>query len=137
MKRSGYMSARLCVALMSAGLYSGCSAFLDKSGPLPIVFSEEVLALAWEADDTGIDGSGDTVARFNVYYRELGTLPWVFLSATPDGSPATTINRGVLIGGGSFEFAVQSVYADGTTSELHKSSDFSASPPGGWYLKWN
>jgi len=95
--------------------------------------AEDALVLAWDADYASIEGSASATVRYNIYYRELGTLSWTYLKSTPDENPTVIVSR---IGIGSYEFAVQAVFRNGKQSDYHKSSDFSASPPGGWYLKW-
>lgn len=135
MRRTNSLKAlKLIVILASSTAFiSGCSVLLSSSGPLPVTYAEDTLVLAWDADHESIEGSASATVSYKIYYRELGTLTWIYLQSTPDDRATATIQR---IGNGSYEFAVQSVLGNGKTSERHGSSDFSASPPGGWYLKW-
>lgn len=113
---------------------SGCSALLGFGSALAITHVEDTLQLAWDAEQGGIAGTPSATASFNVYYRRLGTLTWIFLQATGNSIPAATISR---IGYGKYEFAVETVSNDGKISAKHTSMDYSAWPAGGWYLKWD
>ena len=120
------------VALMSL---TGCGFLLTASGPSPITVVGDLLSLSWDADQTSIPDTPSATAYFDLYYRRLGTLSWTHIHQTPDFRTAATILRGSLPPG-NYEFAVQAVYHNGRTSELHTSTDFTAWPPGGWYVQW-
>lgn len=123
------------IILISVFFLSGCRFFLSLSGPIPVDYHEHTLTLSWENEHTEIEGTPVATAYFNVFYRDLGTTEWTFLQTTDDSQSSISIRHGSL-GDGDYEFAVQAVYNNGKTSALHCSSDFSAWPPGGWYLRW-
>ena len=113
----------------------GCRFFISLSGPIPIEYSGSTLVIAWDNNESGIEGAPSTTAYFNIFYRELGEIEWKFLDATTDSQSTISIQYGT-VGNGDFEFAVQAVHNNEETSVLHCSSDFSAHPLGGWYVKW-
>ena len=126
--------ALVAIALLVLSL-SGCRWMLSNSGPVPVVVAADSLGLAWDADDAQLGNQPSSVDHYNVYYRAYGTADWLLLRATKGSSPGTTITSSEL-DFGSYEFAVEGVYRDGSTSGMHGSSDFSAWPTGGWYVVW-
>lgn len=122
------------VPLLSVSL-SGCRWLLSNFGPVPVVVAADFFVLAWDSDDPQPADQSSSVDHYNVYYRSIGAVDWVPLHATEDETPETII-RSSALDFGSYEFAVEEVYNDGRTSELHSSSDFAAWPPGGWYVVW-
>ena len=117
----------------SIALHS-CSKFFLNTGVLPIDYSGDFLALSWE-DEIVLEEYRSTVDYYNIYYRPLGTLQWSLLGEAAAGSGSFCISK-LELGYGKFEFAVEAVYLNGRCSELHASTDFSAWPPGGWYVNW-
>jgi len=126
--------ALIATALLALSL-SGCRWLLSNSGPIPVVVAAESLGLAWDSNESQLPDQPSSVDHYNVYYRPHGTADWRFLHATEDDTAGTTIVSSEL-DFGSYEFAVEVVYRDGTTSARHGSSDFSAWPTGGWYVVW-
>ena len=108
---------------------------IPSTGPVSIEFAGEALTLAWDENLKGIEGTQSAITHFDVLYRPLGTLAWVYLQSTTGALPTITIQK-QSVGIGKYEFAVQAVYGNGGKSDIHGSSDITANPPGGWYLNW-
>ena len=128
--------AGLFLVSLSVLALGGCRWLLAGSGPTPIVVRSESIELSWDATQPTTLGLSPAVDHYRVYYRTYATLEWVYLKPTSANETTTTITRPDL-DVGSYEFAVQEVYGDGTRSAIHGSSDFTAWPPGGWYLVWH
>lgn len=126
--------ALVAMALLVLSL-SGCRWMLSNSGPVPVVVAADFFSLAWDSETAQLADQPSSVDHYNVYYRAYGTVDWVLLHATRGSRAGTTITSWEL-DFGSYEFAVEEVYRDGSTSGMHGSSDFSAWPPGGWYVIW-
>ncbi len=131
-----YFSRRLTlfflVTIIISFLLFSCGLF--KIGPVEIVYSASSLTLSWDDDADYID-TLSSVDYYNVYYRQFGALRWIFFDSTKYGASFITINK-KQIGTGEFEFGVEAVNKKGAKSEIHASTDFSAWPSGGWYVKW-
>ena len=108
---------------------------MENSGPVPIVVRSDVIVIEWEADEPLLADATLGQLRYDVYYRTYGTLPWNYLHST-DGAETTTQIRQTELGVGAFELAVEKILANKEKSDLHASSDFTAWPPGGWYVIW-
>ena len=128
-------AARVLAVGVLVLLLSGCRWLLSNTGPVPIVVASDFITLSWDSDTSPIPDQPSSVDHYNVYYRSHGTLAWQLLHRTAGPGSTTTIGSWEL-DFGSYEFAVQEVYRDSRTSELHGSSDFAAWPPGGWYVVW-
>ena len=120
----------------AVAVFSGCRFPLSYGkGPVPIEFRSSILSLSWDAENTGIEGVSSATSRFDLFYRELGSTGWIFLKSTPGSQSSVSVMHREL-GDGDFEFAVQAVYKNEKKSDLHGSTDFSAWPSGGWYVRW-
>ena len=127
---------RVFLYIAAALVLSGCPLPLSSSGgPLPYQYNKDALILAWDAEQTGIEGTLSATSHFDVYYRPYGKPVWIFIKSTPDFRNSISIMHDE-VGDGDFEFAVQAVYNSERTSDMHGSSDFSAWPAGGWYIRW-
>jgi len=105
---------------------------LNKPGT-PILIQGTQFDLLW---DPGEGGSPmDPVVRYNVYYRNHGTFPWVFLGDTGTLVESYQISTDILPHG-SYDFAVSSVTASGAESVPHTSLEDTAEPQTGWYVVW-
>lgn len=128
--------AAIAVLLLAAATLSSCQAILAQRGPARIVATGDTLTLSWDADQSAWPGSPSATEHFRVYVRPLGPGSWTFVRATQGFLPRITIHRFELAAG-DYEFAVQAVYNNGDRSTLHTSTDYSAWPPGGWYVQWD
>jgi len=117
-------------------LLSGCPGLFSSFGPLPIEHTATMLILSWDNLEAGLEGTPSSVDHYDLFYRPLGMVSWVYVQSTPDAACTVSISQS-RVGYGKFEFAVQTVYRSGRKSELHTSTDFSAWPPGGWYVDWH
>jgi len=125
----------LVAILFLALSLSACRWWLSDSRPVPVVVAAHAFVLGWDSEDAQLDDQASSVDHYNVYYRSYGTVEWAFLHAT-ENNMAETIILSSALDFGSYEFAVEEVYHDGKTSALHSSCDFTAWPPGGWYVVW-
>ena len=99
----------------------------DPALPQLLVVRGENFTLAW-------DGGPEPVAEYRAYTRQHGTVEWTQIAA---GLEAASISIDTtILAYGVYEFAVSSVAADGTESDLHTSLDPTADPGTGWYLSW-
>lgn len=114
--------------------FNGCSFFFKSVGPLPIEIKSESFILAWEAEKVLIPDIPTAIKEFNIYYRKLNSEKWKLLKTVSKDSLQTTVSIFELSGYGDYEFGVQQVYNNEASSIIHKSTDFSAKPRGGWYL---
>jgi hypothetical protein len=94
-----------------------------------------IVTIAWDVSTSSIGGGRSPVSHYDLYCRQLGTGQWRFLKQQSGSEPHATISFAHM-GEGSYEIGIQEVHKDGNRSELHTSTDFSAWPPGGWYLVW-
>lgn len=117
-------------------ILSGCPGLFSSFGPLPIEYSAEILNLSWDDNGGGIEGIPSAVDHYDLYYRSLGMVSWVYLMSTSDNQTTASVSQ-TRTGYGKFEFAVQTVHENGLKSKLHTSADLSAWPPGGWYVNWH
>lgn len=113
---------------------SGCSFFLQNSGPMPITVSMSSFLIAWDAEDESLGDLPSSTSYYNLYYRELFSKDWILLKSTMGNRTMVTVTVSELDGNGNYEFGIEQVYRNGRTSEIHGSTDFSAKPAGGWYL---
>jgi len=113
---------------------SGCSFFLQDSGPVPITVSTSSFFIAWDADGESLIDLPSSTDYFKLYYRELFAKDWIFLKSTMGNRSMVTVTVAELEGNGNYEFGIEQVYNNGRSSEIHGSTDFSAKPAGGWYL---
>lgn len=125
----------MLVISLSVLALGGCRWLLQEAGPVPIVVRSESVGLSWDPRDQTVPDLSSSVDHYRVYYRPYGTAQWVFLNATSGTETSTSITRGAL-DFGTYEFGVREVYRNGSHSAIHGSSDFTAWPPGGWYLVW-
>ena len=116
-------------------LFAGCQWLMENSGPVPIVVRSDRIILSWDSEGPAISGDVGVAVQYNVYYRSYGTLHWNYLHSTGDGETVTEISHTELEHG-DYEFAVEKMRTNDETSDLHASSDFTAWPPGGWYVIW-
>ena len=128
--------AAFTAILASVFVLSGCPGLFSSFGPLPIEYTESQLTLSWDDNTGGIEGTPSGVDYYDLYYRSLGMVSWVYLLSTSDNKTTATVAQSST-GYGKFEFAVQTVYENGSKSKLHTSADLSAWPPGGWYVNWH
>ena len=93
---------------------------------------ETPFTLAWNPPSTG------STKEYNLFVREKDSEHWLYLATT--SGMVSEDGRNFDVSGhprgdpfeGAYEFAVDAVYSDGRTSELHKSFDEDAEPSP-WY----
>ncbi len=106
--------------------------------PFLLTARSESVILAWHPAVLDIPNSSVAEAKsYRVYYTFIGSTNWLLLAEVQaTDNPRYTIHFKDLQGEGDYAFAVQAVMMDGRASPLHASTDFTASPPSGWYLFW-
>ncbi|WP_319562183.1 hypothetical protein [Marispirochaeta sp.] len=129
---------RYSLIVLTLALWTGCKLPLDfladDSGPAPIYISRDSFMLAWEAEEPLIAELPSSVHHFNIYYRKLHEKKWRPLKSTGVFKVCSTISVMEMDGYGSYEIGIAEVLNNGTVREIHKSTDFTAKPAGGWYL---
>jgi hypothetical protein len=105
-----------------------------------IVYSSDVLVLTWNEprqDNAALIGP---LLYYQVYYRDYYRdtvdVDWTLIDFVyPASEPEYALHH-TDFGNGVYEFAVNAVYQKGFISPLHKSSDATADPFGGWIVMW-
>ncbi len=103
---------------------------------MEILHKSSELTLAWDPPLADIPNRPTEVEKYQVYYREHGTLDWRFLGEAPASPhPEYTVEHR-LLGDGQYDFAIRAITQSGQASLLHSSLDSSADPVCGWYVFW-
>lgn len=105
----------------------------DTELPLHMVtVRSDQFKLAWDPPDPST-----SVTAYHLYYREHGTADWFSLGAVSGDQLSLDVSSSNLADGpGMYDFAVQSVDADGAGSDYHTSTSSTAQPETGWYVNW-
>jgi hypothetical protein len=109
------------------------TAFLKTAGKalvaVPVETSADQITLQW-------DPPASEVAKYFVSFRIHGDTSWVPLGEVPASpAPEYTVLYAVL-GDGDFDFAVVAEDSAAEQSPVHVSTDPTAQPSSGWYLRW-
>ena len=124
-----------CLALFTCRM-----PFEGSAGSLAIPVRGPTARLSWDHSPRRLTHGGADVAHFRLYYRELGATEWRRLTDVPGGRPPTfLVDARSILGSrssGRFEFGVATVSVSGRESTIHASTDYDATPPGGWHVVW-
>ena len=125
----------LLLLTISAVLLSGCGWLALDQGPTPIIVAADSFTLQWDPMPSALPSQPSNVACYSIYCRPLGSLDWTYLHST-SGADETTIVSVSDLDYGTWEFGVRAIFADERETAIDGSADYSAWPPGGWYLVW-
>jgi len=124
--------------LILVSFLAGCAlydptAFLKGAGKalvaVPVETSADQITIQW-------DPPASEVTKYFVSFRIHGDADWVPLGEVPAGSaPEYTVQYAVL-GDGEFDFGVIAENSAAEQSVVHISTDPTAQPSSGWYLRW-
>lgn len=103
-------------------------------GAVPIIVSNDTFFIGWDSQEPSIASLPSSINSFNLYYRELYGRDWIYLKTTRHYTDFIVLSSQDFAGDGEYEIGIEEVYFNGEKSTIHKSTDFSASPAGGWYL---
>ncbi len=98
------------------------------------VKSDRIL-VAWDPPASPSTGASGTAAYY-VYYRRYGGGSWRTLGCIAASERPEFIIRHEDVGDGAWEFGVAAVAGSGRQSATHASVDDTASPFGGWHIRW-
>jgi hypothetical protein len=138
----GWRFAGLLAILAVAFAVSACvlpdyAAFLkanEGSGSTPVdtkmvTVSAAQITLAW-------DPPPEPIAQYEISCRAHGAASWTVLATIPAAAtPEYTVLRST-VGAGSWDFSVVAIDGSGNRSPSHLSTDPTADPTTGWYVKW-
>ncbi len=121
-------------------LIPGCSRLVGveftKAESRQIIHKAATLTLAWDPSLSDIHNSPNEVELYRVYYRPHGTSDWQLIDeVAAEKQPQFTIKHEDL-GNGLFDFAIEAVTVNDSTSPMHTSLDRSADPISGWHVFW-
>jgi hypothetical protein len=100
----------------------------------PILLKTDSLSICWEPPSE----NPDSVASYELYYRLAKDTGWTVIKSNIVATKApcvTVYHKDVLLVKSAIYFAVRSVGKNGTKSDLHHSTDKTASPVQ-WLVIW-
>ena len=147
--RRGRINARTAAlagtAMAIAGLLSDCvlpdyAAFgvqpvIQAGVPAKVAVSSAgtpEITVSWQPPTNNAPGEIDS---YRLYFRHLEGDKWIMLSEIPAGDPLRVVINHRELGNGYFEFGVAAKNLLGE-SQIHRSSEGTASPGTGWILDW-
>lgn len=116
---------------------TGCGIFGNAGGPEQYTMWGSEFVLQWEPPSE--IGSGNTSFTYTLYYREYPgsvTSGWTELGTADASNRSRFRVDGLKLAPGAYEFGIRTVDADGNSSDMHTSTDWSADPATGWILNW-
>lgn len=103
---------------------------------LPISVSAERITLAWDPPPGRHPVPAMAIGSYRIYVAAHNSGAWRWLGEAPASEhPQYSVEHDD-VGDGFFDFAVSAVNQLGQESDRHSSLDFTASPVGGWYIRW-
>jgi hypothetical protein len=90
------------------------------------------ITVSWQSPSSSAPGDIDS---YRLYFRHLEGDKWIMLSEVPAGDPLRIVVTHRELGDGYFEFGVAAKNLLGE-SQIHRSSESTASPGTGWVLNW-
>lgn len=135
MKTKVYLFLLLSILIFFSFL-SGCAlydptAFLKGSAAKAVVVqsSADQITLQW-------DPPASAVTKYFVSFRIHGEAAWVPLGEVPASPAPEYLVQYAVLGEGDFDFAIVAENSVGEQSSVHISTDPTAQPSSGWYLRW-
>lgn len=127
---------RTAIAIFSLGtMLSSCELpmFGDEKNPTELLITDSEIALAWSCGPSIVSDCSGIVA-FELWYRPRSSNEWSMLGSPNDNT--FVITQEMLLPG-AYEFAVRNITDLGAYSKFHSSTDSTADPSGGWFVRWN
>jgi hypothetical protein len=123
--------------LILVSFLSGCALY-DPTAFLKGSPAAKAIVVESSADQVTLqwDPPASEVTKYIVSFRIHGETNWVPLGEVP-ASPAPEFPvQYAVLGDGDFDFAIIAENSVGEQSNVHISTDPTAQPPSGWYLRW-
>lgn len=126
--------------LVAIGAFTlSCSLFAPHNDPIEISIVGDAFTLTWDPPVGTHASSLRHVESYELFHQEYpGPFfqSWQQLSSVPAADSLEFRVTNEQLTPGTYVFAVRAVYADGSASSYHSSTESAADPPTGWYLRW-
>ena len=122
--KQGFLTKSILVLMIFLSVFTffNCTDLFTNVGPLMVDYTYKDIILSWDDDEYYIQ-SAWSIDHYNLYYRDFRTFNWNYLDSTKGSETIITVHQNVL-SYGKYEFAIEAVFQNGETSDLHSSTDF-------------
>jgi len=128
-----YKIVIITVLLSFVALLFGCE---YSSDPQQILVKTESITLAWDPPEFDARKIFKPINSYRVYFKKYGAGGWQMIAEVPADAKMEYTLHHYDFGDGMYEFAVNYILSDMTSSQLHTSHDHTAKPISGWYIWW-